>query len=75
MSAYVNLADESLSSPPPEFNGFLSIISVAVSKSGAADGNAQWDRFVRSKLLPTIKLQSRDNVSSAAGGKQRVIVD
>ena len=58
MAQYVNVAEPS-SGVPSQINGFLTIVALAVSKSGAADAYPGWDDFVLNKLLPVIKLQQQ----------------
>lgn len=79
MQTFVNVADINSNEEEeehrrhhvvPQINGFLTQIAVAVSKSGAADTYPGWDRFVRTRLLPTIKLQSRDELKSTASSPE-----
>ncbi len=57
MQEYVNVAETT--EQPKQINGFLTMVALAVSKSGAADRYPGWDDFVLGKLLPVIRLQQQ----------------
>ena len=63
MNIFVNSADDTEERKPTLINGFLTVIATAISKSGAADDYPGYDKFVRTKLLPMIKLQVRDDLT------------
>lgn len=76
MHEYVNVADLEASVPPKQINGFLTMVALAVSKSGAAEGHPGWGSFVLTKLLPVMRLQSRVRiVSEGAVERKDLVVD
>ena len=75
MKEYVNVAEEGPAVAPKQINGFLTIVALAVSKSGAADRYPGWDDFVLSKLLPVIRLQQQRGMLVADEDKGKAETD